>query len=96
MRRRIHEQHLSPHQLRDRAQFLESHSGKLFQRRRAVGRELMQHRDDIRISRYDPGVKIRVPMHGGLGPQPPVKWVGISKHLRVEQVIQAEGGRGRP
>ena len=90
MRGRIHEKHLLSHQLGDRAQFCQSHCGKLFRRRRALRGKVVQHRDHIFVSGHYPGVQIRIPMHRRFGSQAPVQRIRISKHFRIEKVIEAE------
>ena len=73
MRRRVQEQHLPHHHLGDRRQRRQPHGVELLGRRRAIGREAMQHGHDVGVARHDPGVQERIPVHRVFGPQPAIE-----------------------
>src|SRR5205807_1685758 len=67
---------------------------QLFRRWRAIGREAMQHGDDVGVTSHDPGVKERVPMHRIVFAKAPIERVRIGQNLGIEKLAQTELGLG--
>jgi hypothetical protein len=53
---------------------------------------MVQDVHDVGIAGHDPGMQKRVPVHWILGSQTAIEWVGVGKHLWVEEVIKAQLG----
>ena len=86
--RGIHEQHLLHHHLRYRSQLRQTKRGKLFGCRGAVSGKVMQDRDYVCVTSYNPGMKIRVPVNRRFCPQPLIKRIWISEHFGIQQLIE--------
>jgi hypothetical protein len=52
---------------------------------------MVKHSYNIVIASHNPGMQERIPVHGILLSKPMEEWVGVRKHLRIKQVIEAEG-----
>ncbi len=66
--------------------------GQLLGRRGAGGDKALEHRRDVGVTGNDPGVQIRVPVDRIFLAQPPVERVRTGEHVRLQEVVQTEGG----
>jgi hypothetical protein len=50
---------------------------------------MMQNVNNVDIARYNPGVEVRIPMHGIFCAQPMIKRIRIRQNLGIEEMVKA-------
>src|SRR6185437_2333885 len=91
VRRSVQKQHLLYHYLRNRSQRVETYLRELFGRGGTFGGIVIEHRDNVAVTRNHPGVQERIPVDGILAAQAMEQWIRVGQYPGIEQMVEAEG-----
>ncbi len=87
---RIHEQHLLQHHLGKGLHEGEPKAIQVIQGRRSIGGVIHQNMNHFRVAGDDPGMHVRVPMHGVMAAHGMVKGMRMGRYFRVEKHQETE------